>query len=395
MNNTDTIFALSSGHGKSGVAVIRISGADLSGVFKKFINKYTLLFSVLFIILIGPPLYNILLTVLATKLTILMHFIGAFLGIMLALFLTPTLITMMLVSLIQWASNKPILFLNWLIVSFFCLLSMLYFCWFMLTQYLIGLFLILCLTLCFNSSIKNKLFRNTSLFTILFTLIFCNLYNEKINYTEDFFTKKVGYKSFQCESNTIKCKPYRIPKIYDNISLITPDKYRHCHYFEVEKNGKTYYIDKNNEKVLKNIDSVKILRNYGEYGNPRYIKFKKNNKYGLYRIDISSCVSKGIFLPAEYDSIESISSNDKDTKQYYILVKKDNLYSLYSESFPAAKLLLKNKNEIKIVPTDDKGTLVRIFPDGEYYHYIHDQSKLELLNYPIRLTNAYGIIFAR
>lgn len=39
MNNTDTIFALSSGHGKSGVAVIRISGADLSGVFKKFINK--------------------------------------------------------------------------------------------------------------------------------------------------------------------------------------------------------------------------------------------------------------------------------------------------------------------------------------------------------------------
>ena len=39
MNNTDTIFALSSGHGKSGVAVIRISGADLSGVFRKFINK--------------------------------------------------------------------------------------------------------------------------------------------------------------------------------------------------------------------------------------------------------------------------------------------------------------------------------------------------------------------
>lgn len=39
MNNTDTIFALSSGHGKSGVAVIRISGADLSGVFKKIINK--------------------------------------------------------------------------------------------------------------------------------------------------------------------------------------------------------------------------------------------------------------------------------------------------------------------------------------------------------------------
>ncbi len=39
MNNNDTIFALSSGHGKSGVAVIRISGDDLSDTFAKFINK--------------------------------------------------------------------------------------------------------------------------------------------------------------------------------------------------------------------------------------------------------------------------------------------------------------------------------------------------------------------
>lgn len=39
MNNTDTIFALSSGHGKSGVAVIRISGDNLRDIFSKFINK--------------------------------------------------------------------------------------------------------------------------------------------------------------------------------------------------------------------------------------------------------------------------------------------------------------------------------------------------------------------
>ena len=39
MNNNDTIFALSSGHGKSGVAVIRISGDDLSNIFAKFIKK--------------------------------------------------------------------------------------------------------------------------------------------------------------------------------------------------------------------------------------------------------------------------------------------------------------------------------------------------------------------
>ena len=37
--NNDTIFALSSGHGKSGVAVIRISGTDLSGVFETVIKK--------------------------------------------------------------------------------------------------------------------------------------------------------------------------------------------------------------------------------------------------------------------------------------------------------------------------------------------------------------------
>ncbi len=37
--NNDTIFALSSAHGKSGVAVIRISGNDLSGLFKRIINK--------------------------------------------------------------------------------------------------------------------------------------------------------------------------------------------------------------------------------------------------------------------------------------------------------------------------------------------------------------------
>ena len=39
MNNNDTIFALSSGHGKSGVAVIRISGEGLSDIFATFINK--------------------------------------------------------------------------------------------------------------------------------------------------------------------------------------------------------------------------------------------------------------------------------------------------------------------------------------------------------------------
>lgn len=39
MNNSDTIFALSSGHGKSGVAVIRISGDSLTNTFTTFINK--------------------------------------------------------------------------------------------------------------------------------------------------------------------------------------------------------------------------------------------------------------------------------------------------------------------------------------------------------------------
>ena len=39
MNNNETIFALSSGHGKSGVAVIRISGTNLGQTFSKFINK--------------------------------------------------------------------------------------------------------------------------------------------------------------------------------------------------------------------------------------------------------------------------------------------------------------------------------------------------------------------
>ena len=39
MNNNDTIFALSSGHGKSGVAVIRISGTDLANTFQLFTNK--------------------------------------------------------------------------------------------------------------------------------------------------------------------------------------------------------------------------------------------------------------------------------------------------------------------------------------------------------------------
>ena len=37
--NNDTIFALSSGHGKSGVSVIRISGENLSDTFTTFINK--------------------------------------------------------------------------------------------------------------------------------------------------------------------------------------------------------------------------------------------------------------------------------------------------------------------------------------------------------------------
>ena len=37
--NNDTIFALSSAPGKSGVAVIRISGNDLSDLFKRIINK--------------------------------------------------------------------------------------------------------------------------------------------------------------------------------------------------------------------------------------------------------------------------------------------------------------------------------------------------------------------
>lgn len=39
MNNNDTIFALSSGRGKSGVAVIRMSGDGLGDIFARFINK--------------------------------------------------------------------------------------------------------------------------------------------------------------------------------------------------------------------------------------------------------------------------------------------------------------------------------------------------------------------
>jgi len=43
MNNTDTIFALSSAAGKAGVAVIRISGTDLQTNAQKFINKTDIL----------------------------------------------------------------------------------------------------------------------------------------------------------------------------------------------------------------------------------------------------------------------------------------------------------------------------------------------------------------
>ena len=39
MNNNETIFALSSGNGKSGVAVIRVSGDDLYNLFLKIINR--------------------------------------------------------------------------------------------------------------------------------------------------------------------------------------------------------------------------------------------------------------------------------------------------------------------------------------------------------------------
>ncbi len=39
MNNNDIIFALSSGHGKSGVAVIRVSGDDLRDLFLKITNR--------------------------------------------------------------------------------------------------------------------------------------------------------------------------------------------------------------------------------------------------------------------------------------------------------------------------------------------------------------------
>ena len=38
-NNNETIFALSSGHGKSGVAVIRVSGDDLYTLFLRITNR--------------------------------------------------------------------------------------------------------------------------------------------------------------------------------------------------------------------------------------------------------------------------------------------------------------------------------------------------------------------
>ena len=38
--NNDTIFALSSGHGKSGVAVIRISGENLSDFAERIVGKF-------------------------------------------------------------------------------------------------------------------------------------------------------------------------------------------------------------------------------------------------------------------------------------------------------------------------------------------------------------------
>jgi len=39
MNNNDTIFALSSGHGKSGVGVIRISGGSLRDMAEKMLTR--------------------------------------------------------------------------------------------------------------------------------------------------------------------------------------------------------------------------------------------------------------------------------------------------------------------------------------------------------------------
>ena len=39
MNNNETIFALSSGHGKSGVAAIRVSGDDLYNLFLQITNR--------------------------------------------------------------------------------------------------------------------------------------------------------------------------------------------------------------------------------------------------------------------------------------------------------------------------------------------------------------------
>ena len=39
MNNNDTIFALSSGHGKSGVAVVRIAGDNLHDLFARLLGR--------------------------------------------------------------------------------------------------------------------------------------------------------------------------------------------------------------------------------------------------------------------------------------------------------------------------------------------------------------------
>jgi hypothetical protein len=239
---------------------------------------------------------------------------------------------------------------------------------------IISVFIILYIVL-WAKNIKDALFVYNSIILVViasilgviaYHIIYHNFNINKVNH--NIFTKKVGYSGLYCETYEFNdCKRFSLPKKYDELKrLESPydpryryDNKHHCPYFIARIDNKNVLIDKNDHKFLDEYDDVEEIEHLPFRFLDFILKVKKDNKYGLYRLDSSHCSDKKLIVPIEYNAIEhkTILENhrDYDVNLFDIIIaskdKTKDVYIIYPGSSPKIKFVYKDIEKFE-VPND-------------------------------------------
>ena len=172
---------------------------------------------------------------------------------------------------------------------------------------------------------------NLIILSTLIPLALITIENFLINKPQtSIITQKKGFYGKYCNKITSECIKYKIQKKYDDIKLIkssrTPKYF--CPYFIAKTNGKTNYIDKENNIIFSEYDNAYIVEEKNDFEQPFIIE--KNGKYGVYILDLINCDVKKLAIPIKYEKVyfDSVKNKHFSTKRF-IIAFNNNLVDVY------------------------------------------------------------------